>query len=54
MPTRAAGVNHAIYLVPFARKHGRLRAADAKPLHATGWIDAKAMTRGARRASGAP
>src|SRR5262249_22085236 len=42
--------NYATYLVPFARAHGRMRAPDLKPLHASGWMDRKAMKRGARRA----
>jgi integrase len=42
--------NYAIYLVPFAKAHGRLRSGDLKPLHATHWMDTKSMKRGARRA----
>jgi integrase len=46
----ATAENYSIYLVPFAKKHGRLRSDHLKPLHATAWMDAKAMKRGARRA----
>ncbi len=42
--------NYSIYLIPFAKAHGRTRSSDLKPLHATGWMDKKAMKRGARRA----
>jgi len=34
------------YLVPFAKAHGRLRSSELKALHATAWMDKKAMKRG--------